>query len=105
MASTKAGFWTMTDREPAALRKHLLKGGFIILDDFRDDFRGAGWGRASDGTSTDPRQDEFDSRHGALPPRSFRALQRAVCTRPVRRPIAAARWCPLARCATGGCTA
>ena len=42
---TEAGYWTMTDREAAALRKYLLKGGFIIFDDFRDDFYrgGGGW--------------------------------------------------------------
>lgn len=40
---TEAGFWTMTDKEAVALRKYLLKGGFIIFDDFRDDFRSSGW--------------------------------------------------------------
>src|SRR5204862_315004 len=40
---TEAGFWTMTDREAAGMRAYLLKGGFIIFDDFRDDFRSAGW--------------------------------------------------------------
>lgn len=44
---TEAGFWTMTDKEAAALRKYLLKGGFIIFDDFRDDFRSAGWANFS----------------------------------------------------------
>jgi len=28
------GYWTMNDSEAAALRAHLLKGGFIIFDDF-----------------------------------------------------------------------
>ena len=38
-------YWTMTDKEATALRAYLQKGGFIIFDDFRDDFRnrGAGW--------------------------------------------------------------
>lgn len=42
---TEAGYWTMTDREAAALREYLLKGGFVIFDDFRDDFYrgGGGW--------------------------------------------------------------
>jgi hypothetical protein len=40
---TEAGFWTMTDREAAGLRAYLLKGGFVIFDDFRDDFRSPGW--------------------------------------------------------------
>ncbi|HKW48270.1 MAG TPA: DUF4159 domain-containing protein [Gemmatimonadaceae bacterium] len=40
---TEAGFWTMTDHEAAGLRAYLLKGGFIIFDDFRDDFRSSGW--------------------------------------------------------------
>jgi hypothetical protein len=44
---TEAGFWTMEDKEAAALRKYLLKGGFIIFDDFRDDFRSAGWANFS----------------------------------------------------------
>jgi hypothetical protein len=29
------GFWTQTDQEAANLRAYLLKGGFIIFDDFR----------------------------------------------------------------------
>lgn len=32
----EAGFWTMTDREAEAFRAYLLKGGFVIFDDFRD---------------------------------------------------------------------
>lgn len=42
---TEAGYWTMTDREATALREYLLKGGFVIFDDFRDDFYrgGGGW--------------------------------------------------------------
>lgn len=35
----EAGFWTQTDEETANLRAYLLKGGFIIFDDFR----GADW--------------------------------------------------------------
>jgi Domain of unknown function (DUF4159) len=42
---TEAGFWTMNDKEAAALRAYLLKGGFVIFDDFRDAPRGGGgWG-------------------------------------------------------------
>jgi len=33
---TEAGYWVMTDKEAAALRKYILKGGFLILDDSRD---------------------------------------------------------------------
>jgi len=41
---TEAGFWTMADKEAAGLRAYLLKGGFVIFDDFRDNmFRGGGW--------------------------------------------------------------
>ena len=42
---TEGGWWTMTDREAAAFRAYLLKGGFVIFDDFRDDFfrGGGGW--------------------------------------------------------------
>ena len=38
-------YWGMTDKEAAALRAYLLKGGFLIFDDFRDDFRDGyrGW--------------------------------------------------------------
>jgi len=32
---TEAGYWTLTDREAAAFRAYLLKGGFVIFDDFR----------------------------------------------------------------------
>lgn len=39
---TEAGFWTMTDKEAAAFRAYLLKGGFVIFDDFRDPPRGGG---------------------------------------------------------------
>jgi len=31
----EAGFWTQTDEEAKNLRAYLLKGGFIIFDDFR----------------------------------------------------------------------
>jgi hypothetical protein len=31
---SEPGFWTMTDPEAANLRNYLLKGGFIIFDDF-----------------------------------------------------------------------
>ena len=42
---TEAGFWEMTDKEAAAFRAYLLKGGFVIFDDFRDPPRGGGgWG-------------------------------------------------------------
>ena len=42
---TEAGYWTMTDKEAAGLRAYLLKGGFVIFDDFRDDWYrgGRGW--------------------------------------------------------------
>jgi hypothetical protein len=43
---TEPGFWTMSDKEGAGLRAYLLKGGFIIVDDFRhdgDQRQGAGW--------------------------------------------------------------
>ncbi len=39
---TEAGFWTLTDAEAAAFRTYLEKGGFVIFDDFRGDFRGGG---------------------------------------------------------------
>ena len=39
---TEAGYWTLTDREAAAFRAYLLKGGFVIFDDFRDPPRGGG---------------------------------------------------------------
>ncbi len=39
---TEGGFWTMSDKEVLALRAYLQKGGFMIFDDFRDNFRGGG---------------------------------------------------------------
>jgi hypothetical protein len=33
---TEAGYWKITDKEVVALRRYLLKGGFLILDDSRD---------------------------------------------------------------------
>ena len=32
---SEPGFWSMTDERPTGLRAYLLKGGFIIFDDFR----------------------------------------------------------------------
>jgi hypothetical protein len=29
------GFWTMTEAEARSLREYMLKGGFVIVDDFR----------------------------------------------------------------------
>ena len=43
---SEPGFWTMGDQETAGLRAYLLKGGFIIFDDFRADGlvnSGGGW--------------------------------------------------------------
>ena len=31
----EVGWWTLTDKEAAALRAYLLKGGFLIVDDFK----------------------------------------------------------------------
>jgi hypothetical protein len=39
---TEAGYWQLTDVEAAAFRAYLQKGGFVIFDDFRGDFRGGG---------------------------------------------------------------
>ena len=40
---TEASFWITNDREAASFRSYLLKGGFVIFDDFRDDYyRGSG---------------------------------------------------------------
>jgi hypothetical protein len=39
---TEAGYWTLTDKEADAFRAYLLKGGFVIFDDFRDPPRGGG---------------------------------------------------------------
>ncbi|GAC1455149.1 MAG: hypothetical protein PVSMB1_04550 [Gemmatimonadaceae bacterium] len=39
---TEAGYWTLTDKEATAFRGYLLKGGFVIFDDFRDLPRGGG---------------------------------------------------------------
>lgn len=44
---TEAGYWVMTDAEGAALRKYLLKGGFLILDDTRDGFSPGNLGMAN----------------------------------------------------------
>jgi hypothetical protein len=44
---TEAGWWTMSDREAASFRDYLLKGGFVIFDDFKVagefGFGGGGW--------------------------------------------------------------
>ena len=43
---TEAGWWTMTDHEADAFRAYLLKGGFVIFDDFKiaGQFAGGGGG-------------------------------------------------------------
>jgi len=33
---SEPGFWTMSDAEAKGLREYLLKGGFVIFDDFRE---------------------------------------------------------------------
>jgi hypothetical protein len=40
---TEAGYLTLTGSEAAALRDYLLKGGFIIFDDFRNSRGNDGW--------------------------------------------------------------
>ena len=40
-------YWVMNDREAAGLRTYLKKGGFLIFDDFRDDFRNGNQGWAN----------------------------------------------------------
>jgi hypothetical protein len=35
----EGGYLTLTEKEAAALHKYLLKGGFLIIDDSRDDFQ------------------------------------------------------------------
>ena len=40
----EAGYWVLEEGEAEALRAYLLKGGFLILDDFRDPpMGGGGW--------------------------------------------------------------
>jgi hypothetical protein len=41
----EVSWWIMTDRQGAALREYLKKGGFVIVDDFKaeGDFGSAGW--------------------------------------------------------------
>ena len=43
----EVGFWTLTDKEAAALRTYILKGGFVIVDDFKTPgwrgIPGGGW--------------------------------------------------------------
>ena len=39
---TEAGYWTLNDEEAAAFGAYLLKGGFVIFDDFRGPPRGGG---------------------------------------------------------------
>jgi len=41
----EVSWWTLTDREAAALRTYMQKGGFVIVDDFKQDgdFGSPGW--------------------------------------------------------------
>ncbi len=36
---SEPGFWTLTPGEAASLRRYLLQGGFLIVDDFAGDFQ------------------------------------------------------------------
>jgi len=42
---TEAGYWELGEKEVSTLRRYLLKGGFLILDDSRDGFSpgNGGW--------------------------------------------------------------
>jgi Domain of unknown function (DUF4159) len=42
----EVSWWQMTDTQAAALRAYMLKGGFVIVDDFKQDgdFGSPGWG-------------------------------------------------------------
>jgi hypothetical protein len=42
----EVSWWTLTDRQAAALRAYMQKGGFVIVDDFKaeGDFGSPGWG-------------------------------------------------------------
>jgi hypothetical protein len=46
----EVSWWNMTDREGAALRAYLQKGGFVIVDDFKadGDFGSPGWVKFAD---------------------------------------------------------
>jgi hypothetical protein len=46
----EVSWWNMTDREGAALREYLQKGGFVIVDDFKadGDFGSPGWAKFAD---------------------------------------------------------
>jgi Domain of unknown function (DUF4159) len=50
----EVGWWTLTDREAAALRAYILKGGFVIVDDFKE----PGW-RGSSGGGWEPFADNM----------------------------------------------
>ncbi len=64
---TEAGYWVMSDDEALALRKYLLKGGFLILDDTRDGFSPGNMGMAN--IENELRAD--------LPRAAFRAISRS----------------------------
>lgn len=50
----EVGWWTLTDREAAGLRSYLLKGGFLIVDDFKM----PGW-RGIPGGGWEPFEDDI----------------------------------------------
>jgi hypothetical protein len=41
------GYWEITDEEAARFREYLLKGGFVIFDDFSEDRGGWAWFESS----------------------------------------------------------
>lgn len=66
---TEPGFWTMSDKEAAGLRAYLLKGGFLIVDDFRHDGEGR-WGGGWDNFESNMRR--------ALPEEKFYTLNPSI---------------------------
>jgi len=41
--AVEVGYWTLNDREAANLRDYLLRGGFLMVDDFHGSFEWAGF--------------------------------------------------------------
>ncbi len=57
------GYWTMTDREAEAMRNYLLKGGFVIFDDFAGGYAFENLRAQLQQVFPDGRLQQLDARH------------------------------------------
>ena len=90
----EVSWWTMTDKQGKALRAYLDKGGFLIVDDFKQtgDFGSAGWESVRGQRQADLSERPV-RRHGADAPDFPHASSRSTPSSTFRRPTTPAGRC------------